>query len=280
MGDCTCKTTLNTLCDACCGIMSDKELKLPPLGVVSEVDLTKGDNGIEGGDDGVEWVHEIHHDANGIRESMAADHPGHYSPERKSHETREFEMVLGAIAGEREELESEEAVLLERLESVRERLSVVSPIEDTMTWLQAHIFNYDHKVKSIRDILPTSPVYNKLMLRYHRLKNSKEIVDTASGVKKLRSILDGSPRGWRCELCYRGFQCEEDLKRHVASNCEYHGNEEFQKLEELKRDIRSRSCEVCSFKSSSTGGLKTHMRIKHPDYYAVKFGKTPKKGKK
>ena len=273
MKGCTCNDGSDITCKECCKEPKAEDLKLPPMGVVTEVEVRKDE-------DGTEWVNEVHHDANEIRESMEWDHPGHYSPERKSYETIAFEEVLESIQVERTELEAQEADLLEQLRLVRERLETVTPIEGTMTWLQNHIFNFDHKQESVRQILPTSPVYNKLMLTYHRLKNSKELVETASGVKKLRKVLDGSPRGWRCELCYRGFQCEADLKRHVESNCEYHGNEEFQKTEDLKRSIRERSCDVCSFKAVSVAGLKTHIRLKHPVYYAEKFGKKSKKGKK
>ena len=270
-GNCTCDTDIT--CKECCkDPVASQDRKLPPMGVVTEVDVHKDA-------DGTEWVHETYHDANAIRESMAEDHPGHYSPERKSFETLAFEKVLDSVVSEREDLEAEEKGLLERLAAVRERLQVVTPIEGTMTWLQNHIFNFDHKQESVRQILPTSPVYNALMLKYHRLKNSKELVETAAGVKKLRSVVDGTNRGWRCELCYRHFQCEADLKRHIESNCEYHGNEEYHKMMELQRDMRERTCPVCTFKSVSKAGLKTHIRLKHEYYYAANFGK-PKKRKK
>ena len=259
MSDCTCGT------DITCKECSKDPLELLKPGIVTDFR-----NGQE-------------HDAGGIREQMAEDHPDHYSPERKSHETLMFEEVLKATQNERSELEEEEAHLAERLNEVRDRLHALYPVEGTMTWLQDHIFNFDQKQAAVRDMLPgLSSTYNSLMIAYHRLRKAKGIVVTDGGIRFKNPTGTHGPARWHCKLCYRSFQSPADLDRHVESGCEYMGNEEYQKEYEHYRELRLRTCSVCTFVAKTSAGLKTHVRIKHSNHEAKDIGKNknPKKGKK
>jgi hypothetical protein len=229
-------------------IKYNKDAYVPPFGVVRgagpEGDRPLG-KGPEKASGETENVPVVDFSAAEIRACMAQVHPDHdltsSSQFHKSKEFRLFEAVLSDVKSSIEETEAVRGELQEKLTLAQGKLQELYSTMGTLSWLNEHIFTQSAKVNvdNIRGILPgCSGSYNKLMLRYNNLRSSENLEYHPDGVSSPR--LKGVARRWPfvCKICSEPFQDEADLERHVASNCEYKGNEEFVKKYEARRNSR------------------------------------------
>jgi hypothetical protein len=196
-----------------------------------------------------------------IQDELRKEHPYEY---RESVESMQFKKIMASIQDECKALEVDieerrEVIrkLEEELTSVEDKLEDLTPVEATITWLYGVMFDVAGKAQAIRDVLPnTGEVYGNLMLRYQRLKDSKQLVNSG-GVFKIRGTGVRS-RPFVCSTCRTGFDHAKDFERHLDSVCEYRGNDAYQAEYMVKKRERDCTCIRCGFVAKTPSGRKNH----------------------
>jgi len=213
-----------------------------------------------------------------IRAQIIEKHGEEYLDQRVL--SKQLEEVFDALSTENDDLTEAIQDLQEQLDDALDRKRDVLVILGTLEWLDENIINQTVLRGAIRDVLDQDlPGYKSLLARYGALSASTHFDENGRFISwRKRRLLDPTKFSGvavekdvlRCPKCQLGFRDEEDLDRHIASECEYQDEEAFfQKREDVEKMRKSRFdlskelyCDVCDYTAKSPGGLASHKRGK------------------
>lgn len=194
--------------------------------------------------------------------------------------SQQLEGVFDALSTENVDLDELIQDLQQRLDDALMRKNDVLVILGTLQWLEENIFDKTVIRGAVRDVLGQDfSGYKSLLSRLYTLHSSQQLDENGRFIPwDKRRFLDPTKFSgvteekdvFRCPKCQLGFRDEEDLERHVKSNCEYKDEEAFyQKRDDIREMRKSRFdlnkklyCDVCDYTAKSVGGMASHKRGK------------------